>query len=78
MPTGTGEATQENLCAVADSIRARLSEINDCLDRLECCPSGVEKNLEAGGLEALLNTCRSEADRAKNRLDSAVRRIGHL
>jgi len=79
MPTGTVEPAQENLCDVADTIRGRLAEIHDCLDRVEGGGSPpTEPKAEAGGLEAVLSTCRIEADRAMNRVDSVVKRIGRL
>jgi hypothetical protein len=78
MALGTTEPAQENLCDVADAIRGRLAEIHDRLDRLQGAPCAQEKTPESSGLENVLNACRTEAERALNRLDGAVRLIGHL
>lgn len=78
MPTATTEPAVENLCDVAEVIRSCLGEIHDRLDRLEGCQAGSEEGPKIGGLEGVLKICQTEADRALNRLDKAVKRIGRL
>ena len=78
MATGTVEPAQENLCDVASTIRGCLAEIHDRLDRVLDRASEPETTGEPVGLEAVLSICQTEADRALNRLDGVVRRIGRL
>ena len=76
MAIGIAQDVQENLLDVATTVRARLSEILDRLDRLEGSPSVVVKEPE--GLTETLSTCRMAADDAFTRLERIVSRIGRL